>query len=569
LPDRAQWTIAEPDARAVDGLVRSLGVGEIAARCLVNRGQSTVRTARAFLAPKLADLDSPEQMADLTRAAERVAAAIEAGEPIGVFGDYDVDGVTSAAVMLRFLAQVGVETRPLIADRFAGGFGLGVAAVERLGAAGCRSIVALDCGPGEPEVLRTAARLGIDVIVVDHHRVEAVSPELTAFVNPQREDCGFPDKSLAAVGLAFYFTAAIRATLVERGRLDRQSVDPRSLLDLVALGTVADVVPLRGNNRILVHHGLELLSRYQRPGLAALLRSARVRSSRVRADHIAFQLAPRLNAAGRMGSALDALELLTCDEPSQARRLAQKLERLTQERRTVEEQVARQARRQVDDQRLTELPAIVVGGDGWHRGVLGIVAARLTESYGKPAYVVGFDGEQGTGSARAQGQLNLHRSLAAAARHLVRFGGHRDAAGFTVDRGAFGELKRSLIEHAQSSAGSAEAPGVVCDARIGSADISDHLLTELDRLGPFGHRNPDPVFEVGELRVLDSRVVGGEHLKLELMIPGGTVSAFGPRMGRFAPQVPPVICVAAALTHDEWRGDGSPELKLIAPPIEI
>jgi single-stranded-DNA-specific exonuclease len=564
-----QWTVAEPDARAVDELVRELGMGEIAARCLVNRGHGTPEEARVFLDPKLRALDPPDRMADLERAVDRVVEALDRGERIGVFGDYDVDGVSSVALIISLLRQLGAGFTPLVADRFAGGFGLGAEAVERFDRDGCRLIVALDSGPGEPTASREAERLGIPIIVVDHHRVEGPRPDLLAYLNPQRPDCLFPDKSLAAVGLAFYFTAAIRTRLVETGRLERGAFDPRSLLDLVALGTVADVVPLEDNNRILVHHGLERLSRTDRPGLRALFRGARLRGNRIRTDHIAFQLAPRLNAAGRMSNAMDALELLICEDEREADRLTARLEQLTQERRSVEESVTEQACRQVEERRLDNRPVIVVSGDGWHRGVLGIVAARLTEQFGKPTFVLGFDGEVGVGSARAQGQLNLYESLVAAAPHLVRYGGHRDAAGFTVDRSALDELYGALDDFASRSTDLTQRRGVVCDARLRPDDANQQLLCELDRLAPFGNCNPEPVFEVNELRVIDSRVVGAGHLKLELIVPGGSISAFGPRMGRDGARVPPVIRVAATLSPDEWKGDGSPELRLQAPPVEV
>lgn len=569
MPERAQWTVAEPDARAVDGLVRELGVGEIAARCLVNRDHGSPEDARAFLSPRLSALDPPDQMADLARAVDRVVEALDRKERIGVFGDYDVDGVSSVALIVSLLGKLGGRFHPLVADRFAGGFGLGTDAVEQFHREGCGLIVSLDSGPGDLTASVAADQLGIQIIVVDHHRVEGPRPGLLAYLNPQRSDCRFPDKSLAAVGLAFYFAAAIRSRLVEIGKLDRGAFDPRSLLDLVALGTVADVVPLKDNNRILVHHGLERLSRTERPGLRALFRGARLRGSRVRADHIAFQLAPRLNAAGRMSSAKDALELLICEDEREADRLTARLEQLTQERRSVEERVTELACRQVEQRRLDEQPVLVVSGDGWHRGVLGIVAARLTEQYGKPAFVLGFDDEVGVGSARAQGQLNLYESLVASSTHLIRYGGHRDAAGLTIARSELDRFAESLAAFASSASDPSRKRGVVCDARLSPVDVNERLLSELDRLAPFGHLNPEPVFEVDELRVIDSRVVGAGHLKLELIVPGGSVSAFGPRMGREGARVPPVIRVAAALSHDEWKGDGTPELRLQVPPVEV
>ncbi len=565
---QAAWRVAEPDVQAVDNLVDLLGVSRILATCLVNRGLCEIDTVREYLEPRLAQLLLPEKMAGLSAAAERTVEAIRQKERVGVFGDYDVDGVASAALVVSFLRELSVETETIIADRFTGGYGLGPEVVERLVESGCNLIIVVDCGTSDHEAMERAAQLGVDVIIIDHHRVEGPHPRAAAFVNPQRADCEFQDKTMAAVGLAFYFAAAVRARLVELGRMERDGVDPRSLLDLVALGTVADVALLKGNNRIFVSYGLRQMSGARRTGIDALFKTAKIRTRKIRASHISFQLAPRLNAAGRIANAYDSFDLLVSGSGGHCAMLAKKLEQLTRERRRIEEQVTDEARRQIEQMKMQNQPALVLAGDGWHPGVIGIVAAKLVEEFSKPSYVIGFDGDVGVGSARASGLLNLHQSLVEAAHTLVRFGGHKEAAGFMVERAEVENLRSALMDFARDKSTAGPDTGMVCDAGLNASQLKMPLLEDLDRLGPFGNGNPEPVFEIAGLDVLESRVVGANHLKLELKTPTGSVSAFGPRMGRFSENLPPMIRVAASISEDEWRGKGALELRLVCPPVQ-
>lgn len=562
----APWKVSSPDPFRVDELAAALDVGRVVAACLVNRGITSADAAKAFLEPRLADLAPPVGLPDLDRAAERLASAVIRKERVGVFGDYDVDGISSAALVATFLGDLGVRVEVALADRFLG-YGLTVEAVDRFAAGECSLLVAVDCGTSDLEAARRAASCGMDLVVIDHHRIEGAHPPVFAFVNPERADSHFPDRTLAAVGLAFYVVAAARTVLSDKGHMRRGDVDPRSFLDLVALGTVADVMPLRGNNRVLVLHGLRQISRKPREGVKALIRAARIRTSNLRADHIAFQLAPRLNAAGRLGGAEAAFALLTARDRATAEPLAARLDQLSAKRRALEEEVVQAALRQLDDRRLAADRVVVVAGDGWHRGVLGIVASRLTEQTGKPAFVIGFEGDVGTGSARGQGQINLHESLTHAATHLIRFGGHRDAAGFTVERGSLFGFEEALRRFADERWIEAKDEAVVCDARLSVSELSGALLEDLGRLGPFGLGNAEPVFEVDGLYLLEKRIVGRDHLKLELKTPTGSISAFGPRMGEAYGSIPPLVRVAASLTFDEWRGDGTPELRLTVPPL--
>jgi single-stranded-DNA-specific exonuclease len=562
----APWTVSHPDEQRVSELSEALGMGSIAAKCLVNRNLADPEEAKAFLAPNLADLKVPDEMADLALGAGRLADAVIGKERVAVFGDYDVDGMSGAALLTTFFQRLGVTTVTRIADRFAG-YGMTSDAIEHFSKGGCSVIVAVDCGTSDHEAAARAAKAGIDLVIIDHHRIDGDFPNAYAFVNPERKDCGFGDRTLAAVGLAFYFAAAVRTALVNRGHVKRSDLDLRFLLDLVALGTVADVMPLVGNNRILVRHGLAQMSRKPREGLKSLIRLSRIRSSAIRTDHIAFQLAPRLNAAGRLGEATEAFDLLVAEDRREAYRLAEKLDKFSQQRRLLEADIIEAAKQEAGKQGMLDDKVLVVSGDGWHRGVLGIVAARLVEWAGKPAYVIGFDADGGTGSARGKGQVNLHGSLIDAADCLRRYGGHRDAAGFSVSKDAVAAFKQRVIAYAEANWFDVDQDKMVCDASIDASEISPDLLAELGRLGPFGSGNPEPVLEINGLYVLDSRVVGGEHLKLELKTPSRTIGAFGPRMGAMVNDIPPLARVAAHITYDEWRGDGSPELRLLVPPV--
>jgi single-stranded-DNA-specific exonuclease len=329
------------------------------------------------------------------------------------------------------------------------------------------------------------------------------------------------------------------------------------------------MMPLCGNNRILVKIGLEMMSCAPRPGIQALIRTARIRSPRLRSDHIAYQLAPRLNAAGRMSDAKEAFDLLMAKSRSDAERLALNLDRLSSMRRSVEDEVLEEVRRRIGDTALGEGRTVVVAGDGWHRGVLGIVAARLGELTGRPVYLVSFEGHEGIGSGRGQGQIDLYHSLCAASEHLVRFGGHHDAVGFTLSKDRLEVFTQSVEAYAKDNWKDASGQELVCDAALKLSDLTPELVSEIERLGPFGEGFSQPVFAISEIYVLDRRVVGQDHLKLDLKLPSGTIAAFGPRMGAYAQSIPHVVSMAVNLTVDEWRGSGQPELRLVAPPSPL
>jgi len=573
-----QLRLRRVDEALVQKLAGALRVRPATARCLVGRGVTEPRDAQGFIDPRLAALRPPTGLAGMSRAVGRLADAVIAGRRIGVFGDYDVDGVTTAALLTEFLRSVGAEVEVAVARRDAG-YGFTPAAAADFAARGCEVIVTGDCGTSDLEALAVAAAHHIDVIVVDHHTVPAAGdahPSL-ALVNPHRADSTFPFRGMASVGLAFYVAAAVRTELRERRFFERSSErashrpvprepDVRELLDFVALGTIADLVPLASENRILTALGLRRLQSRARPGIAALLAAAGVSQEReVDARMVAWKLAPRINAPGRLGAAMPSLALLLADAGSAAE-CAQALETANTERRVIQDRVMAEATELLGDR--DPGPAVVIAGEGWPAGVVGIVAAKLVDRYQRPAFVVGIDPETGVGrgSARTAGGVNLYRALCEAAPCLDRYGGHAAAAGFTVRRESIAALGESLGSAcARLAAGSGPvATAREVDAEVRLADVDERLAEELAGLGPFGQDNPSPVLVTRNVRVSAVRRVGdGSHLKLTLEDDRSTTrTAIGFQLGDREVDVGARVDLAFVPTVSTWQGRRSAELEL-------
>jgi single-stranded-DNA-specific exonuclease len=516
----------------------------LTARVLVGRGILRADSAARFLDPRLGDLRRPDGMADLDRALERLARALAGRERIAVFGDYDVDGVTTAAVLTTALRAFGGEVVPRAASRRAG-YGLGPDDVARFASEGCQLIVTGDCGTSDHEALRAARERGLDTIVIDHHEVPSGETAAYALINSRRADDAFPFKGLASCGVAFYLAAALRTRL-------GSSFDPKSLLDLVALGTIADVVPLLEENRILVSAGLKAISARRRPGIAALATRAELTDSTITARDVAFRLTPRLNAAGRLGEAQLALDLLLAAEPAEAERLAASLEEQNTERQRIQELVWMDALSQANTQE--DAPAIVVGAEGWHQGVVGIIAARLVDKLEKPAVAIGFQGGEGRGSARTVPGINLFEALGRCAVHLTKFGGHANAAGMSLTfgsldgfRAAFGsEIARQLEGRAPSA--------LEIDAEVGLGELDLSVAEELARLAPHGAANREPIFALRSVTARSTRRVGNGHLQLSLDHGGalGEAIAFG--LGDQDPGAGAQVDLLATAELDSFRG---------------
>jgi single-stranded-DNA-specific exonuclease len=562
-----QARLRSVDDRLVARLSSALRVRPATARCLVARGVTEPTAAQGFIDPRLAALRPPSGLAGLVPAVGRIADAIVRGERIGVFGDYDVDGVTTAALLASFLRATGAHVEVAVARREAGyGFTPGAAAdfVQR----GCSLVITGDCGTSDLEAIGVAAAGGVEVIVVDHHTVPAAGTEHPAYalVNPFRHDSTFPFRGMASVGLAFYLAASVRTELRDRdGFRDRPEPDVRELLDLVALGTIADLVPLTAENRILTSLGLRRLQTRVRPGVAALLAAAGVDPERdVDARTVAWKLAPRINAPGRLGAAEPSLSLLLADAESAEARAAA-LEAANTERRAIQDRVMAEALEQLGE--ADPGPAIVIAGDGWPSGVVGIVAAKLVDKFQRPAFVIGVDAAGvGRGSARTTGGVNLYQALTHAAPCLQRYGGHAAAAGFTIAREHVAALKEALGD---ACARLAEGSGPVSahlevDAEVRLGDVDERLAQELAGLGPFGQENPAPVLVARGLAVTAARRVGdGSHLKLTVEDGQHAVrDAIGFGLGERPVEVGARIDVAFVPRVSTWQGRRSAELEL-------
>lgn len=570
-----QLWIRPVDEQIVTKLATALRVRPATARCLAARGVLDPREAQGFVDPRLAALRPPAGLAGLPRAVGRIADAVERGERIGVFGDYDVDGVTTTALLTSFLRSAGAQVEAAVARRDAG-YGFTPAAAADFAARGCQLVITGDCGTSDLEAIAAAAAHGIEVIVIDHHTVpsaEIAHPALS-LVNPFRPDSTFPFRGMASVGLAFYVAAAVRTELRDRGQFRaRPEPDVRDLLDLVALGTIADLVPLAAENRILTALGLRRLQSRARPGIAALLAAAGVAGDReIDARTVAWKLAPRINAPGRLGAAEPALALLLASTDTAAER-AQVLEAANADRRAIQERVMAEALEQLGDR--DPGAAIVLAGEGWPSGVVGIVAAKLVDRFQRPAFVVGIDPVTGIGrgSARTAGGVNLYRALAEAAQQpgcLERFGGHAAAAGFTVARDAVASLSEAL---GGACARLAEGSGPVSsvrevDAEVRLSEIDERLATELAGLGPFGQDNPAPVLVTRNARVSAVRRVGDVtrgpgHLKLTLQDEHGTArTAIGFGLGDRPVEIGARLDLAFVPIVSTWQGRRSAELEL-------
>jgi single-stranded-DNA-specific exonuclease len=546
-----------PDA-ALD-LARALDAPAAVGHVLVHRGVTDVDAARRFLSPALTDLHDPAPLLDIDRAVERLRAAIAAGERIRVQGDYDVDGVTATFLLVSVLRELGARVDHRIPHRTRDGYGLSVAAVEQAANDGCGVVVTVDCGITAFAAAAHARTLGVDVIVTDHHEPGPELPDAFAIVNPRRPGCPYPFKSLAGVGVAFKLAHAL---FEGRGGLEAAA----AFLDVVALGTIADVVPLVGENRALASLGLERLQTARRPGLEALVAGTGLADRRVTGTHIGFVLAPRLNAAGRVGHAEQALGLLFARDVLEARAFADALEEENTRRRELDAQVLREAAERV----ATELDwprcrSILLGSEHWHPGVLGIVASRLVERFHRPALLVGLNGETGRGSGRSAGGLDLTSVLDACGDLLESWGGHAFAAGLTVRREHLAEL-RERFERIVSERLALEdcVPRITVDADLPLDAIDVRLVEWLERTGPHGLGNPAPVFRA-RVHVDTAQWVGdGRHLRLAVSDPTGAAEAIG---FQFADRTPDPVRrgpheILFAPFSSTWMGETRLQLRL-------
>jgi len=563
-PPPPLWELTpEPSQATVRDLADALSLPPALCRVLVARGINEPADARSFLRPLLDHLHPPELLADARKAADRILQAVEADELILVHGDYDVDGVCAAALLTLWIRHLGGRAEPFVPHRLRDGYDLGPAGLEAAREFEAGLLVTCDSGIVAHDAVTRAREMGLDVIVTDHHTPGETLPPALAVVNPMRSDCEYPDKRLAGVGVVFKL-----CQLLARLR-DRPLDELLPHLDLVALATVADLVPLKGENRVLVRFGLRALQQTRRPGLKALIRVTGLRDEPIDAGRVGFVLAPRINAAGRLGSASDALRLLLTEDPDEARELAEGLDALNtrrkeEDRRTLDEALDGLAAHYDPDRDF----GVVLQGEGWHPGVIGIVASRVVERIHRPAVLLSVQGEMARGSARSVPGVHLLEAVRGCSRHLTRFGGHRQAAGLDLDTGRIPDFREAFNHQVREQLqGRAPRPVLRGDAPLALVEATDELHHYLRYLGPFGIGNPRPVFWARGVRpAAGAREVGKGHLKLRLADDDAELEAIGFGLAR---RLPPdrvnggPLDALFQLRENEYRGVRSLQARLV------
>ncbi|MCY3834187.1 MAG: single-stranded-DNA-specific exonuclease RecJ [Chloroflexi bacterium] len=558
-----EWALAR--RAGAEHLQSYRGVSPILAQVLINRGFDEPAAAHDFLAGRGLNED-PFELKDMPAAVERIDAAIAGRETIAVYGDFDADGVCATALMTQTLRALGADVSHYIPDRADEGYGLNKPALEYLARTGIRLVITVDCGIRSLEEVAAGVRAGLDIIITDHHSVGLELPPALAVINPRQADCP-GEARLAGAGVAFMLAKALLLRRWETNRAQypadlRQS----DLLDLVALGTVADVIPLNvGLNRRLVLHGLEAINELRRPGIAALVKVAGLRPGRIRARDVGFGLGPRINAAGRLGSAITAYNLLMAESVEEAMPLAIELQALNRERQHLTRQAQAAISEQIGD--AAETPLIFAGDATLQSGIVGLVAGRLVEAYYRPAIVFEIGEEQSRASCRSIPEFNITRALDECADLLLRHGGHALAAGFTVLNSNIDALQVELGRKAEASLrGQRLVPRLQIDAEIQLDALSEEFLQELDRLEPTGQENASATFMSRDLRVLRCRRVGedGRHLKLRVANGvGAQVDAIGFGLGDWAKAMPRRIDAAYQAEMNEWQGARNLQLRLL------
>lgn len=557
LAPKARWVMKQADEQKVRTLSSALNVSPMTARLLINRGVDDPEHARVFLDPDKGSFYDPIRLKDMAKAAKRIREAIAGGEKIRIFGDYDADGVTSTAIVIRALRRMGAQVSSFIPNRFRDGYGPNAAAVEQAKRDGVGLIVTVDSGIAASRAANRARQLDIDYIVTDHHEAPANLPEASAVVDPKQPGCGYPFKGLCGAGVALKLVRALSSAPPED-----------DLIMLAAIGTIADLVPLTDENRWIASKGLRLIAAGAAglPGIRALLERAGC-SGEVDSETIGFQLGPRLNAAGRLADAEPALRLLLTEETTEAASLAEELERLNQSRKAFVDAITREAEKQVSAYARRGDRAFVLVGENWHQGVVGIVASRIVEHYYRPTIMLSIDPETGVarGSGRSIDGFNLYRALEDSAGLLTRFGGHQMAAGLTMEASEIDAFRERFVHRAAEVLdGGTIVPSVFVDGSCAPDEVTVDQILEFYRLAPFGEGNPEPTFLIKDAAVSRMSRVGRDraHLKMAFQGAGKNIDGIGFGLGETGDELTPADRISAIgrWQINEWNGVKKPQL---------
>ena len=552
------WESLRCDDAVVARLSHELRVSPVTARLLSIRGLDDPLSARRFLFPSLDDLLDPNRLTDLPAAVDRILRAIANKERIAIHGDYDVDGVTSTVILRRALELLGADVTHFIPERLRDGYGLQPASIERLHALGVALIISVDCGIRGVEAAARARALGLDLIITDHHEPDTELPLALAVINPKRHDCSYPDKNLAGVGVALKL---VQALCIKTGHTSWLP----AFVKVAAIGTLADVVPLTGENRVIAKLGLEMLSKGpHKVGLRSLLDVCGLIGKQIDSYHIGFVLAPRVNAAGRMSSPDIAARLLLASDEAmrdEARELAQQLDTENIRRQQEEADIVAAARKAVEtDLEIGSRTVIVVAGEGWHRGVIGIVASKLVDAFHRPAIVISTDGDVAHGSCRSIPSFNMLGALESCGELMSKFGGHKQAAGLTMESARVRELRARVNDFADGCLQPDDLrPRIWIDGALGFRSIDEQMASELTSLAPFGAGNPRPIFRTSGVEIVDGpRRLKERHLKMAFRQDGRVMRGIAWRASEreeFVAEHRTAIDLAFSLEQDTWEGE--------------
>ncbi len=559
----SRWVLLDEHPQ-VPQMMELINVPRVIAQILLNRGVSTFDDARYFLKPTLEDLHSPFLMADMDLAVERIHDAIQGGEHIMVFGDYDVDGTTATTLLYLTIKLLTDRISSYIPNRMTDGYGLSIEGLEEARSRGVTLILAVDCGITANAEVELAREMGIDVVIIDHHVPGDTLPNSVAILNPKRDDCEYPFKELCGVGLAYKVAQA----LAEHVGLPENTVYTH--MDLVALGTTADIVPLRDENRVLTKYGLDMMQQTHKSGLQALLDVAGLREKELSTGHMLFLLAPRINAAGRMGDATRVVDLLITEDQKRAAQLAEELN-VENKRRRKEDMLTFEAARELveKDPLLKESKGLVLDSETWHPGIIGIVASRMVEAFNRPVVMISTAGEKGRGSARTVGDFHLYNAIKECSDLLIQFGGHHHAAGLSIEKDRIDEFRRRFNEVVAARATPADfIPKLEIDSEIELDEVTPRMVKLMKMIGPFGPANHHPVLVSRDLSVIGNlRTIGMEkkHLKFRVRQKGRTMDAIGFGMAHFADRLKDSrdrLDLAYTLEENTFRGETSLQLRI-------
>ncbi len=558
-----RWTYYDIHPQ-VDQIMELINVPRVIAQILLNRGVGTFDEARYFLKPTMDDLHNPFLMADMDQAIERIASAIQKNEHIMIFGDYDVDGTTSTTLLYLTIKLLTDQVSYFIPDRLKEGYGLSIYGIQLAKERGAGLILAVDCGITANKEVDQARLMGLDVIIIDHHVPGETLPDAVAVLNPKRMDCDYPFKELCGVGLAYKVAQA----LAEQVGLPDHAVYAH--MDLVALGTTADIVPLRDENRVLTKYGLAMIQQTKKPGLQALINAVGLKQKEIVTGHVVFGLAPRINAAGRMGDANRVVRLLTTENREEADQLAEELN-MENVRRRQQDSVAFEEARDVveNDAFLSEANGIVLASERWHPGIIGIVASRMVEAFSRPVVMIAMNGDTGRGSARTMGDFHLYNAIKECADLLIQFGGHHHAAGLSIARENVTAFQQRFHEVVTANATPEDfIPRLNIDSEIEFDEVTPRLMKLLKMLGPFGPDNNHPVLVSRNLTLVGApNIIGSEktHLKFKVRQKNHVIDAIGFGMADYADQLraqPNRVHLAYTLEENTWHGKTSTQLRI-------